>query len=1160
MVNDACWLREHAINGLCRVLILDVYGCFPQIPTGILPWLEIIQGAGFDADRLQKWLGWKEGSSDGVEEDQPRVELLGQEWVENLKQRILAHSWTGSGATDFDSLVKEKFVQKYIGQKTTPLLLASSTPGNFYYGLIRLGGKYGRIEHDLNRAMSDPNRYPDNKSYWAELGRLHNIRQFVYACQDMLMGLRYPMPKPEDGKNVLLLIDDHPELIDDQLGDVIDQHASGYHLWTWKPPFKDLADEKGRQGATGRASEPRDVTLLLTLDDLADYNSLRSSRDLRNHRLKLQEWTPLAKRADPDRETAEPVEKSLKDVLSNCAYIFVDVLFDRPGGGEDEIGGRVIEGLTRIIRDVNISNDEGDDDTSKKRIPAIVALSRAEDLDKVQTCLRSGASGYLLKSRLLALPSVLGRVHQPVSEAVGTWHRNFRLLYNLPCEVIGLLKTAMITRDVDFSKRELPEGVPDNRQRAMAELLAAIPKTDLHVHVGSLMSAEFLVIASLVMLVRHRPGSKEPKQIWKAMGFFNKFWNGEVGLYLHPHLAVLDPKTPHQLSFTEGEDGVQYFADGVRKFLISQIEPFNKAVDPNSEPTAGNDGIVNKRYYSFRSVLHNALGVRDYWPEARAIEKIRDTPNLVLFFFAHAYSATKQESGDAKDGEDKFSSVFDKDRKKRMVDVLRMFILYLASGSNTAITLGFDKLLEEIETIRNGADDDVKQSAWNKLHKHFYTDWNGISLDYILKISRNDAREPSRPVRLAQLTVRLCAGGEKPTWAHNPLLGSCPSFDDSPIQWLLGTGTRCKNLATYLEGCELAGAEHLKHPYLIRLYAQHVVRQFVELGVLYAELRAAVSGYECPEINFSFQDACEHFLQAFTQAQDVMYKKYHREEGGSDWLWKEPFGIGDLFRDSLTLRTTRFPVKVGVILTGKRHKSSREILQEAAAAVVSQTRPPASLQTAREFVEEQMTECRLAGFDLAGQEEDHPPEHFRGEFEQLARLHIPITAHAGENAPSGYIESAILDLRASRLGHGLTLPEDPQLMGRVREDGICVELCPVSNFQTSRFAPAGTRDPEREYPLRKFIENGNAFCINTDNPIISYTNIVKEYFQASYAYGGDGLSLWELLRIIRMGFVHSFMSLPERRAIMELADQILFDLFSQEDVVALLRELASDRP
>jgi len=52
---------------------------------------------------------------------------------------------------------------------------------------------------------------------------------------------------------------------------------------------------------------------------------------------------------------------------------------------------------------------------------------------------------------------------------------------------------------------------------------------------------------------------------------------------------------------------------------------------------------------------------------------------------------------------------------------------------------------------------------------------------------------------------------------------------------------------------------------------------------------------------------------------------------------------------------------------------------------------------------------------LASREDAFYPRLFREEFERISRNHIPITAHAGENAPAGFVESAILDLRAKRL-------------------------------------------------------------------------------------------------------------------------------------------------
>jgi len=50
--------------------------------------------------------------------------------------------------------------------------------------------------------------------------------------------------------------------------------------------------------------------------------------------------------------------------------------------------------------------------------------------------------------------------------------------------------------------------------------------------------------------------------------------------------------------------------------------------------------------------------------------------------------------------------------------------------------------------------------------------------------------------------------------------------------------------------------------------------------------------------------------------------------------------------------------------------------------------------------------------------------------------------------------------------------------------------------------------------------------------------------------------LWDALLLVRMGFRHSFLPLPHRRAMLEAVDQILFDLFSDIKTNAILRELA----
>jgi adenosine deaminase len=151
------------------------------------------------------------------------------------------------------------------------------------------------------------------------------------------------------------------------------------------------------------------------------------------------------------------------------------------------------------------------------------------------------------------------------------------------------------------------------------------------------------------------------------------------------------------------------------------------------------------------------------------------------------------------------------------------------------------------------------------------------------------------------------------------------------------------------------------------------------------------------------------------------------------------------------------------------------------------------------------------------------------------------------------VEDSILRLGARRIGHGLSLVEDQGLMARVREDRVGIELCPISNFQTSHF---GGPKEARPYPLRELLGNGILVSINTDNPVISHTNIIREFFQASYAWGDRGMPLWEALRLIRMGYVMSFLNQQERRAILEIVGQRVFDLFTHDGTLQMLRDLA----
>lgn len=138
------------------------------------------------------------------------------------------------------------------------------------------------------------------------------------------------------------------------------------------------------------------------------------------------------------------------------------------------------------------------------------------------------------------------------------------------------------------------------------------------------------------------------------------------------------------------------------------------------------------------------------------------------------------------------------------------------------------------------------------------------------------------------------------------------------------------------------------------------------------------------------------------------------------------------------------------------------------------------LRYTREFLNHGV--CAL---DLAGDEAGFPNENFKALFEEANRLRVPFTIHSGECGRTENVRLA-LAYGARRVGHGIALIRDRELMAACRDAGLGLELCPTSNFQTRA---ATSYD---DYPLRAFLDFGLSATINTDNRTVSSTTCTKE--------------------------------------------------------------------
>lgn len=155
--------------------------------------------------------------------------------------------------------------------------------------------------------------------------------------------------------------------------------------------------------------------------------------------------------------------------------------------------------------------------------------------------------------------------------------------------------------------------------------------------------------------------------------------------------------------------------------------------------------------------------------------------------------------------------------------------------------------------------------------------------------------------------------------------------------------------------------------------------------------------------------------------------------------------------------------------------------------------------------------CRdgLVAVDLAGDEANYPAEWFVSHFRRARDAGLQVTVHAGEAGGAPGIWTAVRDLGATRIGHGVRAIDDPGLMDHLVRNRIGVECCLTSNLQTS------TVPDYPDHPIRQFLDAGILATLNTDDPGISGIDLHHELTVAATAAGLDEADVAQCLRNAR---------------------------------------------
>ncbi len=194
-------------------------------------------------------------------------------------------------------------------------------------------------------------------------------------------------------------------------------------------------------------------------------------------------------------------------------------------------------------------------------------------------------------------------------------------------------------------------------------------------------------------------------------------------------------------------------------------------------------------------------------------------------------------------------------------------------------------------------------------------------------------------------------------------------------------------------------------------------------------------------------------------------------------------------------------LKYGLILCGIRHMNPQSSVRLAELCVAYKNRG-------------------VVGFDLAGAEANFPAKEHREAFQLILKNNVNCTAHAGEAYGPESISQALHYLGAHRIGHGVRLREDGDLLNYVNDHRIPLECCPSSNLQTRAVTDMSA------HPLKFYLDYGLRVTINTDNRLITDTTVTNEYWVAHQQLG---LSLEDLTTIMVSGFKSAFLPFREKQ-------------------------------
>ena len=214
-----------------------------------------------------------------------------------------------------------------------------------------------------------------------------------------------------------------------------------------------------------------------------------------------------------------------------------------------------------------------------------------------------------------------------------------------------------------------------------------------------------------------------------------------------------------------------------------------------------------------------------------------------------------------------------------------------------------------------------------------------------------------------------------------------------------------------------------------------------------------------------------------------------------------------------------------LVLDAVREASQQTGLGIAVVIAANRTRHPLDARTLARLAA-QYAQRGVVGFGLSNDERRGSTRDFAAAFAIAERAGLALVPHGGELLGPDSIRVCLEALHADRLGHGVRSAEDPELLDRIVQAGVALEVCPVSNVALGVYTDLSS------VPLPTLLAAGATVALGADDPLLFGSRLAGQYATMRAAHDLTDAQLAELAR----------MSVRASRAPDEVKKAVIYDV------------------